>query len=85
MDRGARRLDCDDIEHHLPKLYGAHGFKEIARAKFDWNEADPDWDYEHLHEPDVIAMAITKEQPAEVPYVKYPGALAMAKEASENL
>lgn len=82
--RRSPRSRHPQVTSSSPKLYGAHGFKEIARAKFDRNEADPDWDYGHLHEPDVIAMAITKEQPAEV-HVKYPDALAMAKKASENL
>ncbi|PWG65573.1 hypothetical protein DF196_06460 [Bifidobacterium callitrichidarum] len=83
VSEGATHLDCYDIGNGLPDLYGKHGFRPIARVKFDPKEADPDWDYEHLHEPDVMTMAIT-DNPPQVTYMEYPAALAAASKAGED-
>lgn len=80
VGHGARRLDCYDIGGQLPNLYGAHGFKPIARVKFDKNYAKPGWNYDLLGEPDVVTMVVTDHQPTEVPYLEYDDALDLAKQ-----
>ncbi|MCG5030898.1 hypothetical protein MAF45_05495 [Mesosutterella sp. OilRF-GAM-744-9] len=41
--RHSRRLDCYDTI--LPTFYAAHGFRHVARLKFDPKYAPADWDY----------------------------------------
>lgn len=43
---GARRLDCYGTI--LPKFYAAHGFRPVARLKFDVHYAPSDWDYKEF-------------------------------------
>lgn len=80
--QGARRLDCYDIAGGLPRLYGRHGFKPIARIEWDDAYADPHWDYANMGRPDVVAMAVTDKPPRAVPYVEYDEALALARRAA---
>lgn len=41
---------------YLPNLYARHGFKEVARMKFDRQFAPEGWNYAQLGEPDVVFM-----------------------------
>ena len=56
---GARRLDC--FNTILPAYYARHGFRPVARMKFDREYAPYDWDYDFYAkykngEPDIIFM-----------------------------
>lgn len=56
---GARRLDC--FNTILPRLYSRHGFRPVARLKFNRDYAPYDWDYGfyakyNSGEPDVVFM-----------------------------
>lgn len=84
VDQGANRLDCYDIHGQLPRLYGAHGFKPVARVKFDRKYAAPDWPYARMGEPDVVTMSVTSHAPETVPYTDYDTALEMAQNAAKN-
>lgn len=84
VDNGARRLDCYDIHEGLPSLYGRHGFKPIARVKFDRRYADKDWNYQLFDEPDVVAMAVTDNPPKKPSYMEYDDALIEAKKAARH-
>lgn len=84
VDQGARRLDCYDIDHGLPNLYEAHGFKQIARVKFKDEAADDDWNYNFMGRPDVVAMAVTDNPPKTIPYMEYDDALAEAHKYAKS-
>ena len=56
---GARRLDC--FNTILPGFYAKHGFRPVARLKFDRDYAPYDWDYDHFAKfnngaPDIVFM-----------------------------
>lgn len=85
VELGARRLDCYDINHMLPGLYGSHGFKPIAYA--DWNDdyAPDGWDYSTLGRPRVLAMAVTDDPPSKpAEHVGYDEAVAMARDVARR-
>lgn len=85
VELGARRLDCYDINHMLPGLYGSHGFSPIAYV--DWNDdyAPDGWDYGTLGRPRVLAMAVTDDPPARpAEHVGYNEAVALAKVAARR-
>lgn len=78
VEMGARRLDCYDINGKLPDLYGAHGFRPVARVKWDDGYAPAGWNTRIMGRPDVVAMAVTGTPPEHVPYVDYDTAVTMA-------
>ena len=56
---GGRRLDCFDTV--LPVIYGAHGFKAVARMAWNDQYKPDDWDYANFQKynngrPDVVFM-----------------------------
>lgn len=81
---GARRLDCYDIAGGLPRLYGRHGFRPIARVR--WNDGYmPDgWDVERLGRPDVVAMAVADDAPERPGYMDYDEAVAAARDVARR-
>lgn len=59
VQHGGNKLDCFDTV--LPKLYGACGFKAIARTRWNDEYAPPDWPKEQFRafnggKPDVVFM-----------------------------
>lgn len=85
VELGARRLDCYDINHMLPGLYGSHGFSPIAYVDWDDDYAPDGWDYGTLGRPRVLAMAVTDDPPAEpAEHVEYDEAVAMAKDVARR-
>lgn len=78
VEMGARRLDCYDINGKLPNLYGAHGFRPVARVRWDDGYAPAGWNTWLMGRPDVVAMAVTDTPPERVPYVDYDTAVTMA-------
>jgi hypothetical protein len=84
VERGARRLDCYDINNGLPNLYGRHGFRPVARVTWNDDYAPDDWDYKTLGRPDVVAMAVTDDAPEEPPYVEYDDAVEAARRVAEE-
>jgi len=61
IQEGGKKLDCFDT--YLPKIYKAHGFKEVRRAKWNEKEKPEDWDKEYFKkynngEPDVVYMEL---------------------------
>ncbi len=63
IQEGGVKLDCFDT--HLPKLYKAHGFKEVRREKWNEKYKPADWDKEYYKmynngEPDVVYMELQK-------------------------
>lgn len=83
VEQGARRLDCYDVKGRLPALYSAHGFRTVARVKWDDRYAPHGWDYDRLGRPDVCAMAVMDEpDPNDPPYTDYDTAVTMAKRAA---
>lgn len=81
VEMGARRLDCYDINGKLPNLYGAHGFRPVARVKWDDGYAPAGWNTRIMGRPDVVAMSVTGTPPEHVPYVDYDTAVNMARDA----
>ena len=49
---GARRLDC--FNTILPAFYAAHGFRPVARLKFNRDYAPYDWDYDFFSGKTVV-------------------------------
>lgn len=58
VDLGAKKLDCyeDPASHHLTDLYGAFGFRETERLKWNDQYAPTGWDYNKFDNPDVVFM-----------------------------
>jgi hypothetical protein len=64
---GARRLDC--FNTILPGFYAKHGFRPVARLKFNREYAPYDWDFDYFArkkfnggEPDVIFMVYDNDR-----------------------
>ncbi|MFO0417296.1 MAG: hypothetical protein ACK5Y6_08415 [Pseudomonadota bacterium] len=55
---GARHLSCFDCGGMLPQYYGRHGFKEVARFKWDPQYAPARWNYDLFGTPDVVEMSL---------------------------
>ena len=53
-DEGASRLAAFDTG--LPEMYARHGFKAVARVRFDPGRAPADWNFETQGSPDVVLM-----------------------------
>ena len=49
-------LDAFDINGKLQDLYSSHGFRPVARLKFNKEFAPLDWDFNKLGEPDIVFM-----------------------------
>jgi len=87
---GGSKLDAFDTV--LPKMYSAHGFKVVARLRWDESQAPSEWNKETFSEfnngqPDVVFMALDANsfdayRPGEGEYVEsYDAALAKQDEA----
>lgn len=64
VQEGGRRLDCFDTV--LPTIYGANGFKAVARTPFDENYQPDGWDKKTFSafnggKPDVVFMVADKD------------------------
>ncbi len=84
IQEGARRLDAFDTE--LPKIYGAAGFRAVARIKFNREYAPPGWDYAHFAaynngEPDPVFMVY---EPGYGPYQRGDGRLFPDYDSASN-
>ena len=55
---GAEHLSCFDCDGALPRFYGRHGFREIARYTWDPQYAPAEWNYEVFGTPDVVEMEL---------------------------
>ncbi len=65
---------------HLPELYAKHGFKPIARVKFDRKYAPEGWDYDKHGEPDVVFMVRDPDNKLKLPDVSAKGYKAVEKD-----
>lgn len=54
--RNAITLDAYDINGVLPNLYANHGFRPVARVRFNPEFAPEGWNYDLLGEPDIVLM-----------------------------
>jgi hypothetical protein len=84
---------------YLPNLYAKHGFRPVARVKFNREFAPEGWPYEILGEPDVVLMVRDPEGvtglPAlngdynaivpDLPDVSYDEALALQRDAVDQV
>src|SRR5574337_1664904 len=80
---GGKRLDAFDTV--LPVIYGSHGFRAVARVKWDDSQSPSGWnksryaDFNH-GEPDVVLMAYDPEHfsgysPTDGPVMAYDDAV----------
>ena len=84
---------------YLPNLYAKHGFRPVARVKFNREFAPEGWPYEILGEPDVVLMvrdpdgvtslpALNGDYNAiapDLPDVSYDEALALQRDAVDQV
>lgn len=58
LARGARSVECFDVEDKLPGFYRSFGFLEVARMPWNDHFAPSGWNYERFGRPDVVTMRL---------------------------